>query len=440
MALQLAGKTAKVRVYSVKVPSSGIRVAAFQQFVLSLIMNRPAFAMVYQFLEADQMQGKASHKGTLSDLDWKIVCQVEAVMSTARIGVIASQNEHSMLFAYTPMIRKLLMKLLRKGDLRVVDTRSLNNDPNKVAFKREIVRCADLDPVAVESLNRTTVEGELRCCAGIVDGPVIIQPEEIIAMFCDLKTTGTPMKNALQESNIPVSIEAKRFLRKVLEVHREDTPFPPEEEQEQEPVSDRVTEEASIWDDVGACVQMSAVERRAAEDHTLLTVTIPGWMKNWQKLGTKVQSDLAAFVVAKKAAAQAAMQKVPEPEPTVNDMLPPQDDNGDDDSGSDEETPDPALEELGIIPEELEFWAHLEFDAGKHYLAAEGDPLKCGVLPKLARRYIGRLNAESHKERMVSVGSGVVGTKNTCMGSRETRNKVVLRGNYKFMRRVDGGE
>ena len=51
-----------------------------------------------------------------------------------------------------------------------------------------------------------------------------------------------------------------------------------------------------------------------------------------------------------------------------------------------------------------------------------------------------RLNAESHEERMVSVGSGVVGTKNTCMGSREIRNKVVLRGNYKFMGRVNGGE
>jgi len=153
VALQLAGKTAKVRVYSVKVPSSGIRVAAFQQFVLSLIMNRPAFAMVYQFLEADQMQGKASHKGTLSDLDWKIVCQVEAVMSTARIGVIASQNEHSMLFAYTPMIRKLLMKLLRKGDLRVVDTRSLNNDPNKVAFN---ARLSDALTWTQSQLSRST--------------------------------------------------------------------------------------------------------------------------------------------------------------------------------------------------------------------------------------------------------------------------------------------
>ena len=244
-------------------------------------MNRPAFAIVHQFLEANQMQGKASHKGALSDLDWKIVCQVEAVMSIARIGAIASQNEHRMLFAYAPMIRKLLMKLLRKGDLRVVDARSLNSDPNKVAFKRKIVRHADLDPVAVESLDRMMVEGDLRHCAGIVDGPIIVQPEEIIAMFCGLKTTGTPMPNALQESNIPVSIEAKRFLRKVLEVHREDTPFPPEEEEEQEPVSDRVPEEASIWDDVGACVQMSAVERRAAECHTLLTVTIPGWMKNW---------------------------------------------------------------------------------------------------------------------------------------------------------------
>ncbi len=85
---------------------------------------------------------------------------------------------------------------------------------------------------------------------------------------------------------------------------------------------------------------------------------------------------------------------------------------------------------------ELEFsqgltalWATIKFTPTDLYCKAEASYEVYGFLPMLARRYLGRLLAESFCERILSVANRVVTTNNTDLDSAEVGLIVMLRSN-----------
>ena len=82
--------------------------------------------------------------------------------------------------------------------------------------------------------------------------------------------------------------------------------------------------------------------------------------------------------------------------------------------------------------EEVRMWALIKFDIGEKLRAAESGG-KCGLLPRLARGYLGRLQSESFCERILSVANMIVTKENMTLPSADVKKQTILRVNRKFM-------
>ena len=79
----------------------------------------------------------------------------------------------------------------------------------------------------------------------------------------------------------------------------------------------------------------------------------------------------------------------------------------------------------------------VKFDTGEFYREAESNAERFGLLPLLARRYIGRLLSESFCERVISIANKILTKQNTLLNCKDVENMCVLRMNKQIIAKMD---
>lgn len=88
-----------------------------------------------------------------------------------------------------------------------------------------------------------------------------------------------------------------------------------------------------------------------------------------------------------------------------------------------------AATEVPIASKEAALWRLVKFDFAADMLGAEAAPATYGFLPALARRYLGRLMAESYCERVISYLGQVSKPQSSSADPVHTGNRVVVHMN-----------
>lgn len=100
------------------------------------------------------------------------------------------------------------------------------------------------------------------------------------------------------------------------------------------------------------------------------------------------------------------------------------------------EADDQEMAEMLFSDRLTKLWVTIKFPTAEYYRRAEKDFERYGFLPMLARRYIGRLLAESFCERILSVANRVVTKGNTQLGCDDVALIVMLRTNTALIKEM----
>ena len=446
-ALPQACAKAGCRVARPKCNTSVTRAAAWQRFAVSMLQIEKGLEVVHNFLDPSMLKGKGAWPGTLTPDEFEGVAGVEGVAAIGRVGVIAGQLESGFNYAHASKIKRAMVCMARAGEVQVIDRSTMSAVKGELPFSRKLKKVADMSAAGRASLQRLLGEAESRFCGGVQGGPVTMDDDEAIAQFLDLRCVCDAEKE-LTSSGRDVQQDFDRFVGMVMEEHMKGLPdFEDDEGDGACPSS--AAKVANIFGAyLGSARQSpkkSAADKRAEAIKELKESMAPRWVHNWVTLGEQVKAELGKHVAAQIAAERKARAAVVAPDvEAVEDEV---DDTGADDGDAalaeDAAPPPEPVQEgpsLGVRDEEVRLWAALRFEMGEHYRVAAFNRDKYGPIPAFARKYIGRLNSESHEERMISVGGQVVTTANASLGAVEIRNRVVARGNKKFMlEKVDRG-
>ena len=83
---------------------------------------------------------------------------------------------------------------------------------------------------------------------------------------------------------------------------------------------------------------------------------------------------------------------------------------------------------------EARLYHGIRFDIGRWMRQAEASP-EYGLLPLLARRYVGNVMSEGYSERAISIANDVLTPGNASPPSKDINGLVVLRADREFMRK-----
>ena len=125
----------------------------------------------------------------ISEKDWNLIGEFEAVLNVTKIVSTLSQYESLYTGAFKTLLKISIFHRLRSGKLQVVDINQVTKSPTVI---RTWININELSDVGEECVRRCLLEGERRWCGNkteiLNNSAPVIGHRELLSTLLDIRT------------------------------------------------------------------------------------------------------------------------------------------------------------------------------------------------------------------------------------------------------------
>ena len=334
----------------------------------------------------------------ISEKDWNLIGEFEAVLNVTKIVSTLSQYESLYTGAFKTLLKLSIFHRLRSGKLQVVDVHQVNKSPTVI---RTWININEFSDVGEECVRRCLLEGERRWCGNkteiLNNSAPVIGHRELLSTLLDIRTVKCHhLTRAQRESAVNIYLDAYLcFYRQCRKFDKKDAAIVVDDDTI--PLTPVVAPSLTF----GCGISYNDISTWSDDEDVQEGVTDDG--------------EIAPELDDKEVFSEASAALKKWRKHVVNWAL---------------EYPNKVSKECDILGDLM------QLDVGPLYLKLEKTK-EFGLIPSMALSsfgQLGALNAESFAERVLSTANDVLTEGNSLLGHEEVEMLVLLRINKKFMK------